>query len=96
MNRGLNGGALVLPSLYGGSGERNPPDHAVPVRADDFGGPGKYELIAAKTGYNVTLHDNMGDMLENPKEASTVRYSVAPTIPNLRRASRSSSKVSVS
>ena len=27
-------------------------------------------MIAAKTGFDVTLHDNMGNMLENPKEAS--------------------------
>ena len=69
-NRGLNGGALVLPSLYGGSGEETHQIMLFLSVADDFGGPGKYELIAAKTGFDVTLHDNMGDMLENPAEAS--------------------------
>ena len=38
--------------------------------ADDFGGAGKYMLIAAKTGYMVTLHDNMGDALPDPAAAS--------------------------
>ena len=69
-NRGLNAGALVLPSLYGGSGEETHQIMLFLSVADNFGGPGKYELIAAKTGFDVTLHDNMGDMLENPATAS--------------------------
>ena len=40
--------------------------------ADDFGDPrqakgGDYKLIPAMTGYKVTLHDNMGDALPDPK-----------------------------
>ena len=69
-NRGLMDGALVLPSLYGGSGEETHQIMLFLSVADNFGGPGKYELIAAKTGFDVTLHDNMGDMLENPATAS--------------------------
>ena len=34
--------------------------------ADDFGGAGGYKLMAAKTGFAVTLMDGMGDALANP------------------------------
>ena len=69
-NRGINGGGILLPALYG-SGEET--HQVVPLLslADDFGDQAKgkggdYSLIAAKTGYKVTLQDNMGDALPDP------------------------------
>ncbi len=69
-NRGLNGGGILLPALYGGGEETH---QVVPLLslADDFGDQAKgkggdYSLIAAKTGYKVTLQDNMGDALPDP------------------------------
>ena len=58
-------GALVLPTLHGG-GEMAHQVMLLLSVADDFGGAGKYQLIAAKTGYSVTLMDNMGDALPDP------------------------------
>ena len=58
-------GALVLPALHGGGDETKQIMLLLSV-ADDFGGAGKYELIAAKTGYKVVLMDNMGDALPDP------------------------------
>ena len=68
-NRGLDGGALVLPSLYGG-GDETQQIMLLLSAADDFGGPGKYMLIPAMTGYKVVLMDNMGNMLEDPASDS--------------------------
>ena len=69
--RGLNGGALVLPALHGGSEEQTHQIALLLSVADDFGAgankAGKYKLITAKTGYKVTLMDNMGDALPDPK-----------------------------
>ena len=67
-NRGLKGGALVLPALHGG-GEQSHQIMLMLSAADEFGGAGKYELMPAKTGYMVTLMDAMGDALPNPMEA---------------------------
>ena len=64
--------------------------------ADHFGGAGGYKLIAAKTGFAVTLMDGMGDALENPAEPSRGPYSAERRIRKNRRAPISSSKVSVS
>ena len=70
-NRGLNGGALVLPTLHGGGDMAHHVMLLLSV-ADDFGSGtrgGNYKLIAAKTGYSVTLMDNMGDALPDPAAA---------------------------
>ena len=69
LNRGLNGGALVLPSLHGGG------DMAKQIMlflsvADQFGGAGKYSLMAAKTGYTVSLLDTNGVVLPDPAAAA--------------------------
>ena len=64
--RGLNGGALVLPALYGGSAEQTHQVMLFLSAADDFGGAGGYSLKAAKTKYTVTVHDNMGNILSDP------------------------------
>ncbi len=64
--RGLNDmGALVLPALHGGGAESQQIMLMLSV-ADEFGAPGEYKLMAAKTGYMVTLMDSMGDALPNP------------------------------
>lgn len=60
LNRGLNDGALVLPAVHGGGVEGAKQTMLFLSAADDFGGAGKYKLIAAKTGYMVTVLDNMG------------------------------------
>ena len=70
LNRGLNGGGILLPALHGGGEET----HQVVLLlslADDFGDQdkgkgGDYSLMAAKTGYKVTLQDNMGNTLPDP------------------------------
>lgn len=65
-NRAIGaGGALVLPALHGG-GDETKQIMLLLSAADDFGGAGKYELIAAKTGYKIALMDNMGDALPDP------------------------------
>ena len=65
-NRAIDAtGALVLPALHGG-GDETKQIMLLLSAADDFGGAGKYELIAAKTGYKVVLMDNMGDALPDP------------------------------
>ena len=64
-NRGVSGGKLLLSALHGGGTETHQVIHLLSV-ADNFGGPGKYTLIPAKTGYKVTLMDNMGGMLPDP------------------------------
>ena len=61
--RGLNDGALVLPALYGGGDMAHQIMLLLSV-ADDFGGPGKYELIPAMTGIDVVLTDPMGNELD--------------------------------
>ena len=62
--RGLNGGALVLPALYGG-GEMAHQIMLLLSVADDFGtGAGKYALIPAMTGIDVVLIDPMGNPLD--------------------------------
>ena len=66
-NRGINGGALVLPALHGG-GEST---HTMLFlsAADNYGGAGKYSLMAAKTGLMVSLMDGMGGTLADPSAA---------------------------
>lgn len=61
--RGLNGGALVLPALYGG-GARTKQIMLLLSVADDFGGAGKYKLMSAMTGYKVIPMDQMGNPLD--------------------------------
>lgn len=69
MQRGLNMGALVLPALHGGGAESKQIMLMLSV-ADDFGGAGGYKLMAAKTGFTVSLMDGMGDALPDPAAAS--------------------------
>ena len=69
MQRGLNMGALVLPALHGGGAESKQIMLMLSA-ADDFGGAGGYKLIAAKTGFAVSLMDGMGDALANPAAES--------------------------
>ena len=51
--------------------------------ADDFGGAGKYSLMAAKTGLMVSLMDGMGGTLADPSAADTPVFggSVDPDTP---------------
>ena len=63
IQRGLNGGALVLPALYGGGDMAHQIMLLLSV-ADDFGGAGKYQLIPAMTGINVIPIDPMGNPLD--------------------------------
>ena len=59
--RGINGGALVLPALHGG-GDMSHQIMLLLSVADDFsGGAGKYALIPAMTGIDVVLIDPMGN-----------------------------------
>ncbi|MDE2927373.1 MAG: hypothetical protein OXT71_13335 [Acidobacteriota bacterium] len=64
-NRGLDMGALVLPALHGGGAESKQIMLLLSA-ADEFGGAGGYKLIAAKTGYTISLMDGMGDALPDP------------------------------
>lgn len=64
-NRGIDNGALVLPALHGGGAESKQIMLLLSA-ADEFGGAGGYKLIAAKTGYSVSLMDGMGDALPDP------------------------------
>ena len=64
-HRAINGGSLTLPALYGGGAETHQVIQLLSV-ADDFEGPGKYMLLAAKTGYSVVVKDGMGDALPDP------------------------------
>ena len=62
-NRGLTGGALVLPAAHGGGVEGAKQIMLLLSAADDHEADddtGNYRLIPAKTGYMVTLLDNMG------------------------------------
>ena len=59
-------GALVLPTLHGGGEMAHQVMLFLSVADDMMGAAGKYQLIAAKTGYSVTLMDNMGDALPDP------------------------------
>ena len=61
--RGINGGALVLPALHGGGDMAHQIMLLLSV-ADDFGGAGKYALIPAMTGIDVVLIDPMGNPLD--------------------------------
>ena len=64
-NRGLDMGALVLPALHGGGAESKQIMLLLSA-ADQFGGGGGYKLMAAKTGYSISLMDGMGDALPDP------------------------------
>ena len=67
LNRGLNDGALVLPAAHGGGVEGAKQIMLLLSAADEFGdGGGEYKLIAAKTGYTVTVLDNMGNSTSDP------------------------------
>ena len=63
-NRVVNGGALVWSSLYG----NDPMDQRVQFLsvADDYGEPGEYRLIGAKTLYRMRLFDPKGNELPDP------------------------------
>ena len=67
-NRGINGGALVLPALHGG-GDESKQIMLILSAADEYGGAGKYSLMAAKTGFMVSLMDGMGGILADPSAA---------------------------
>ena len=79
MNRGLMGGALVLPALHGGGAETKQIMLFLSA-ADHFGGAGGYKLMAAKTKYTVTVHDNMGDVLADPADDRVFGGSGAPEL----------------
>ena len=64
-NRGLSGGALVLPALHGGGAETQQIMLFLSV-SDNFGG--RHKLVPALTKYAVTVHDNMGNVLPNPAD----------------------------
>ena len=63
-NRVVTGGALIWPSLY----ENDHMDQRVEFLsvADDYGEPGEYRLIGAKTIYRVRLFDPKGNELPDP------------------------------
>ena len=63
MNRGINMGAMVLPSLSGVS-EMSDQIMLFLSVADDGMAPGEYMLIPAMTAIDVTLMDAMGNPLE--------------------------------
>ena len=67
--RGIDGGALVLPAIYGGGAETKQIMLLLSV-ADEFGGAGKYKLMSAMTGYDVILMDQMGNPLDMEDAAS--------------------------
>jgi hypothetical protein len=79
MNRGLSGGALVLPALHGG-GAATQQIMLFLSAADTFGGAGGYKLVKALTKYAVTVHDNMGDVLPNPADDRVFGGSGGPEI----------------
>ena len=69
-NRGLTGGGFVLPAAHGGGVEGAQQIMLLLSVADDFGSnPGEYKLIAAKTGFMVSLMDNMGRSMMGPDSA---------------------------
>ena len=80
VNRGLNGGALVLPALHGGSGEETHQIMLFLSAADTFGGAGGYKLVKALTKYAVTVHDNMGNVLPNPADNRIFGGTGGPTL----------------
>ena len=63
-NRVIDGGALLWSSLH--STDWNDQIVNFVSVADDYGGIGKYRLIAAQTGYRVSLYDTEGDELPSP------------------------------
>ena len=78
-NRGLKGGALVLPALYPGGAET----HQIMLllsAADSFGG---YKLIPAMTKYDVSLEDNMGNALSSPADDRVFGGATGPDLPTL-------------
>jgi hypothetical protein len=71
-NRGLTGGALVLPAAHGGGVSAATQIMLLLSAADDHEADddtGNYRLIPAKTGYMVTLLDNMGNSMMDPDAA---------------------------
>ena len=68
MNRGINMGAMVLPSLHGGGGYTKQIMLFLSV-ADEIGEPGGYKLMPAMTAIDVTLMDSMGNQLEMKDDA---------------------------
>ena len=58
----------MLPALFGGGDMAHQIMLLLSV-TDEFGGAGKYKLMPAMTGYEVTLMDSMGDALANPAAA---------------------------
>ena len=71
-NRGINMGALVLPALHGVS-DMSQHITLILSAADNYGDPpgkpGEYALVAAKTGFAVSLMDSSGGVLADPAAA---------------------------
>ena len=75
-NRVINDGALVWSSLYGND-HRDQRVQFLSV-ADDYGEPGEYRLIAAKTMYKARLFDQRGNELPDPIWVPPVYGPVVP------------------
>ena len=75
-NRVVNGGALVWSSLHG----NDPGDQSVQFLsvADDYGEPGEYRLIGARTLYRVRLFDPKGNELPDPAWVPPVYGPIVP------------------
>ena len=78
-NRGINDGGLVLPATHGGSMDQTHQIMLLLSAADDFGDRmigkgGDYKLIAAMTGYDVILYDNMGNPMMGPDNGDTLVF----------------------
>ncbi|MDE0120858.1 MAG: hypothetical protein OXS33_03885 [bacterium] len=75
-NRVVNGGTLVWSSLYG----NDPMDQSIQFLsvADDYGEPGEYRLIGARTIYRIRLFDPKGNELPDPVWTPPVFGPVVP------------------
>ncbi len=75
-NRVVNGGALVWSSLYG----NDLMDQSIQFLsvADDYGEPGEYRLIGARTIYRVRLFDPKGNELPDPVWVPPVYGPIVP------------------
>ena len=78
-NRVVNGGALFWPTLYRTAHEEQRVQFL--SVADDYGDPGEYQLLAAKTLYKIELHDAMGNILSDPRSATPPVYAPVPDPP---------------
>ena len=80
-NRGLNGGALVLPALYPGGAETH--QIMLLLSAADAPSFGGYKLIPAMTKYDVSLEDSMGNALPSPADDRVFGGATGPDLPTL-------------